>query len=350
MSKIILGADVGYGNLKAVWNSTNTDTVNPENEIVFRSIAQVSHNPDNFTMDGSSGLDRVLVPVDGAHYIVGPDATITGGTRTLDPDYVNRGEYRALLAGAMHYMMKSMKKLTPVIDVLVVGLPVSSYQQKKQALRAVASSTFDVPVPESLKKFSGVNIIKVKAEKVIVLPQPLGALRLALDASMAGDLFAEEDEVNLVIDPGYNTFDWFLSRGMDAQFEKCGSFPGGVSAILQEVSHAAGMKLGTGDINFADCERALETGRLNIGGNRVDFSPYRVVATQAAQSVVDQFLNSLNPERIGVQNIYLSGGGAMYYLEPLRRRLAGFNITVQPSSVMANARGYWLFGNEMAKA
>lgn len=202
-------------------------------------------------------------------------------------------------------------------------------------------------MPQALKKQAGGDTIEVRASRVLVLPQPLGALRFALDASLAGDLFPEEDEVNLVIDPGFNTFDWFLSRGMDAQFEKCGSFPGGVSAILQEVSHAAGMRLGVGDINFADCEKALETGRLNIGGHRHDFTPFRAVAAQAAQAVVDQFLASFNPERVGVHNIFLSGGGASFYLEPLRRRLGGFNITVQPAAVMSNARGYWLYGNDV---
>jgi plasmid segregation protein ParM len=350
MSKTILAADVGYGNTKAVWSKPGTRSPDSIGEICFRSIAPVSFNPEFFALSGvgAGALDRVLVPIDGLHHIVGPDATITGGVRTLDPDYVNRGEYRALLAGAIHYMMKSTGRIAQSLDVLAVGLPVSNFMGKRAALKGVVSKVHHVPVPASLRHLAGgKDLIDVVAKKVMVLPQPFGALRLALDASMAGDLFDEEDEVNLVIDPGYNTFDWFLSRGLDPELEHCGSFPGGVSQIIKEVSHAAGLRLGSGDVNFADAELALSTGVLNLGGRKLDFTPYRAVAQHAAQRVVDEFLASFNPERIGVSKIFLAGGGAMHYLEPIRRRLPEFDVTAEADSVMSNARGFWLLANDL---
>jgi plasmid segregation protein ParM len=152
MSKTILAADIGYGNTKAVWGQPGTDGLNPVSEVCFRSMAPVSFNPEFFSLSGvgAGTLNRVLVTVEGFQHIVGPDAAITGGVRTLDPDFVNRGEYRALLAGAIHYMMKATGRITQSLDMLAVGLPVSGLMSKRAALKAVASKVHHVPVPAIL--------------------------------------------------------------------------------------------------------------------------------------------------------------------------------------------------------
>ncbi|WP_454906694.1 ParM/StbA family protein [Variovorax gossypii] len=355
MSRTILSIDVGFGNTKAVWSDPGAKDFGPAGEICFSSVVPACHVPALEKAGGLGGgaLNRVVVEVDGRHFFVGPEATLGDGARILDPNFIERPEYRALIAGALHYFMRATGHVSQSVDALVLGLPVSAFATKRAALKAVGGRVHRVPVPKALQGRTGRDTIDLVAKKVIVVPQPYGGLRFALNEALshqAGDLFVGDDEVNLVIDPGFNTFDWFVAQGMEPQLEISGSFPGGVSQIVREVAHAAGMSLGVGDLNFVTTERALASGVLTHGGQRIDFTPYRTVALSAAQRVVDEFLLAFNFEGIGVNRVILAGGGAMHYLQPLRDRLPGFDVQVQADSVMSNARGYWLVANDALAA
>ncbi|MBU6503751.1 MAG: hypothetical protein KGQ35_12920 [Burkholderiales bacterium] len=291
----------------------------------------------------------MAVEIDGRHYYVGPESSLTDGVRVLDPNFIERAEYRALLAGALHYYMKATGHVTQSIDLMVLGLPVSSYFSKRAALKTAGSRIHHVPVPAPLRQGAGGrDVIDMVAKKTIVVPQPFGGLRYALneDADAGHDLFDANDEVFLVIDPGFNTFDWLLTRGMDPDLESSGSFAGGVSQIVRAVAHAAGMALGVGDLNFVTTERAMKTGVLMHEGRRYDFAPFRSVGLAAAQRVVDEFLLAFNMQGTGVRRIILTGGGAISYLEALRARLPGFDIQIDSASVMGNARGFYLIGKD----
>jgi plasmid segregation protein ParM len=345
MNKTIISIDVGFGNTKAVWTNpciTDSGTVD---DVCFPSLAPLCHQPA-LERAGFGGLDRVVVDVDGKHYFVGKNPSLLDGLRMLDAGFVDRPEYRALIAGALHYYLKATANPSASIDVLVLGLPVSSFVSKRAALKAVGSRVHQVPVPASLRQRIGDDVLSMAAKKVVVVPQPLGALWLAAaedhSVRMLGD-----DDVQLVIDPGFNTFDWFLARGLQPQLESSGSFPGGVSQIIREVAHAAGHALGTGDLNMLTTERALETGTLQHAGQRIDFTRFRPLAADSAQRVVDHFLLAFNFEAVGGTKIILAGGGAEHYVEALRKRLPGYDIRLPGESILANARGYWLIGREV---
>lgn len=351
MSKTIVAIDVGFGNTKTVWASPGQIAYDPDKEICFSSVTPACHLPHLETAGGGAGgsLDRVVVEVDGRHYYVGPESSLTDGVRVLDRNFIERAEYRALLAGALHYYMKATGHVTQPIDLMVLGLPVSSYFSKRAALKTVGSRIHHVPVPAHLRqRAGGRDLIDMVAKKTIVLPQPFGGLRYALNESADAnhDLYDANDDIFLVIDPGFNTFDWLLTRGMDPDLESSGSFAGGVSQIVRAVAHAAGMALGVGDLNFVTTERAMKTGVLMHEGRRYDFAPFRSVGLAAAQRVVDEFLLAFNMQGTGVRRIILTGGGAISYLEALRARLPGFDIQVDNASVMGNARGFWLLGQD----
>ncbi len=67
-------------------------------------------------------------------------------------------------------------------------------------------------------------------------------------------------------------------------------------------------------------------------------------------SVIDEFLLNFNFQKIGIKHVILSGGGANHYLDALRQRLPRFQITAATDSVMDNARGFWLSGNDLLSA
>lgn len=257
-NKNILAVDIGYGFTKAVWGDGKTD--GQKNEICFRSVAPMT-NVDQNILSGTNveSFDRVVVQVNGKNYLVGPDAHEAGGNHSLDPNYSQRNDYLALLRGAIYYMFEKTGKISKTIDALVLGLPVSNYSNHKAALSMLGKQGHTIPVPVAYQSIYGATI-NVSAEKVLVLPQPLGSLRAYSQMSGSNGSLLNADTMNVVIDPGFNTFDWLTARGFKPELSRCGSFQGGVSHILREVANAAGLDLGVGSIDMLECEKALETG------------------------------------------------------------------------------------------
>ena len=152
-----------------------------------------------------------------------------------------------------------------------------------------------------------------------------------------------DSSVQMVIDVGFNTFDWFTSVGMQPDFQRSGSLQGGVSQLLKLVSNAAGNQLGVGSLDLLVVEKGLEDNSINVHGQRLDMTQFAPLVQAAAKQVVERFRNSVEMA-MQVDKIYLVGGGAKYYLDSLRALFRGHEITIEPSGVMSNARGFFLMG------
>jgi plasmid segregation protein ParM len=333
MSKTILAVDIGYGNTKVVWGPSRDASC----EIHFRSIAPVTMQKSS-SMQGLAGMDRVGIFVDGMQYLVGPEAFEAGGVATLDTNFSGRPQYLALLRGAIYYMIRKSGVSRHKIDGLVLGLPVSNFGEHKDALTKLALGVHTIPTPPGLTSLHG-STIDVNIDKVMVLPQPLGALR-----THAGQVnaIADADSANLMVDAGYNTFDWMVARGMRSDLERSGSFEGGVAHVLRSVSNQAAKNLGVGSLDLTECELALEKGDVVVNARRYEFSGYRAIAETAADEIVDRFVNALDRTR-RFDRIILTGGGAKFYVNALRKHFPDHNILAEKESMMANARGFYLF-------
>lgn len=155
------------------------------------------------------------------------------------------------------------------------------------------------------------------------------------------DLF-DEGVVSLVLEPGYNTFDWFVADGMAPQLELCGLFQGRVAQILQTVSTKIGFAHGVGSLNSGRVEQALVAGEMNLGHKKFSMEPNRNVAHNAASTRWWQsFCCGLTRPKRNFPH-YLCGGGALHYVKALKARLPDLRIEVMDNSVTANARGFWL--------
>ena len=115
-----------------------------------------------------------------------------------------------------------------------------------------------------MRERSQKDYVDVQPSRVIVLPQPFGSLNLASEEEKNYVLF-DDGVVSLVIDPGYNTFDWFVAQSMKAQMHLCGSFQGGVSQILKKVSAPMSNDHGVESLSFGDVEHCLVAGCMNMG-------------------------------------------------------------------------------------
>lgn len=342
----VFAVDVGFGNVKAVWNQPDAKQLKAKanwKEICFKAVAHPTTGHDS---SGMSGTDRIVVQVGQENFYVGPEATFGGGVRALHEDYIATAEYEALMIGAWSYMFKETGQLNPNVDVLVLGLPVSRFANTRQRLTELGGKTRRVPVPHHLRERSQKEYIDVKPGKVLILPQPFGGLYKASHAEKNYDLF-DEGVISLVIDPGYNTFDWFTAKAMKPQMDLCGSFQGGVSQILKKVSAGISYDHGVESPNFGDVEHALVAGSMNLGFKRIDMAAYRELASREARATVAEFLQRFDPTKNRVAKIYVCGGGANFYAEALRERLSAYRIEVMEDHVMANARGFWLYGNDL---
>ena len=337
-SNNVLAVDVGFGNTKAVWGNGGS----PASEIIFRSIVKRTlEDPRELGAIGT-GLNRIGINLGGQFYLVGPDAYLAGGVPTIDSNFVNRKEYLALLRGAMYYMIQATGKVKD-IDCLVVGLPVGNFTNRRADLVRACKGLHSLPTPPALIGQYGQNI-EIKVSSVLVLPQPIGALRLA-GTPQGGLITIKPDDVNVIIDPGYHTFDWVMTKGQQMDFDRSSSFGGGVSHLLQQVASQAGKQLGLGMLDAVECEKALKTGVLEVNGKQYAFTRYREYAESLAEETVDQFMNATNLDR-AITRIILTGGGAGYYKKALQSRFDSHTIVCAEDSVMGNARGFYLWAKD----
>ena len=342
MTKNIIAIDIGYGNTKMVYGCEP----NAWGELCFKSSAPKVTMPQNDMGKGITGsLDQVYVEVNGASYLVGPEAHISGGGPILSADFIERPEYLAILRGSIFYAMKKTGSVFKHIDVLVLGLPVSNWQPKQAALTKLGSGPHPVNVPLALRSTFG-DKIDVTVGKVLVVPQPMGALHYS-NLLLSADNKMLPSGTYMVIDPGFNTFDWFVSVGLRPVLQRCGSLQGGVSQLVKQVSSVVGGRLGVGSLNLLEVENGLRTGVMQVYGKRIDMTEFRPMVQAAAEQVVDRFVNSIDLS-LGITSIHMAGGGASFYVEAIRKAFTGYEINVSDESVMANARGFHLVGTAMA--
>jgi hypothetical protein len=118
MSKSIVAIDVGFGNTKTVWASLGQAGYSPDKEICFSSVTPACHLPHLEKTGGGVGssLDRVVVEVDGRHYYVGPESSLTDGVRVLDPNFIERPWAKPAVSGCSGKARRArLRRLDPAL-------------------------------------------------------------------------------------------------------------------------------------------------------------------------------------------------------------------------------------------
>lgn len=348
MPSKVIAIDVGYGNTKVVWGLSIDETGKEQwNEVCFRSAPQPALVDEKQAGDFFYNKNSIHVKVKDKAFLVGPSANAGATPRVLGDDYIESDEYEALLIGAIHIAMREMGKLFNEVETIVVGLPVSSFTSRRERLREIVMQPHLVPVPKSLDTF-GIPALQVKAKKVIVLPQPYGGLRYASNHLQDDDPMFEENSMSMVIDPGYKTFDWFVTENMEPKLDKSGSFTGGSSTILRDVSQKIAYDHGLGSLELDVIEDGLKKGNINLGFRVIDTTSYRATALDAARREVLSFITRIDAEKTRLSRIFLTGGGAGFYQQALEEKFKGYKFDTVPNPVMGNARGFWLIGADEA--
>lgn len=328
MSPIVRALDVGYGAVKFVVGH------HPGQPVVcqkFPSLAPIASRTD-LSAGSLRGRETVVVEVDGRKYEVGPDAECalpTYHTRVLNPHFSDTPEYLALARGALTLMR------APTIDKLILGLPVSNFAMKRASVEARLSGSL------ALGEGHAIHI-----RSVATLAQPVGGLIAYVVENNAGHW--AKGQVNLVVDPGFFTYDYVVTNGLIPIENRSGSVNAGVSAVLQHVANAISERIGEPYDNLLAIEQSLASGRkLGLFGQEEPLE--RFVDPRALHPVEEAVLAMINKVGTGAdfKNVVLVGGGANLYLPQLRRRLPRHNIHVVDAPEFANVRGFQYAGERL---
>jgi plasmid segregation protein ParM len=342
-TRTVIAVDIGYGNTKMVCGHDLDKAGRAQwKEIVFPSIA-----PEVVVDEEASGFsnpDRIMISHNGRRYYTGPKATSGVVSRVIEPDYIETDLHELMLLTALHLAMRESKRVIRVIDKLVLGLPVSGHNSQRIRLKELGMKTRLVPVPKSLIHPGGPKEVEVHVRDCLILPQPYGAMRLAAQGLPVQDVIFQDGKLAMVVDPGYRTLDWFVSEAMTPDMKLSGSYDGGVSSILREVSQKIGFDHGTGSLEFDMVERGLQTGSINLGHKIIDMRDYIAMVPAIAGQEIGVFVTRLGGRRQNIARVFIAGGGAAYYEQAMRDRLPGCEITQLDRPILSNARGYWLAG------
>ncbi|MFM0092933.1 PRTRC system protein D [Paraburkholderia sediminicola] len=325
MKTSVFAVDVGYGNTKYAYRATS-GTIAAD---MFPSLAPLSASRSLSGYGDSVLASRKVatIVIDEIEYEVGPDVALTaayGNTgRALSNDFVLSDNYAALLAGAMHFAGVTH------IERLVLGLPVHNMQKYSDALK---------------QRFTGdleFGVARVRVDKVVVIPQPLGSL---VSASSNRQKEFGRDSAHLVIDVGYFTTDWVYANGFTMDDKRSGGMPGGASQIYQRI---AGLLARDQDEQVDDLERIDKALRERkpffYYGSDIDLDPYLEKSQPLIAGVVKEMQNNVG-QLTNVRSIILSGGGAALYASAIRKAFPRVTLEVIDAPCLANAKGFLVVG------
>lgn len=318
----ILGLDVGYSNLKlsfGMQGSVPATMVFPSGAVPLSSLEPgVS----------ITSLEGIQVDVDGDPYVccVSPDR-LESWTRVLHEDLPKSKVYKALFMAALSVVNQAE------IDCLVVGVPVDQYfdNDNRQALKIALGGIHRNKDSDCLVK------------EVVIVPQPIGGY---MELLATGGIDNIRQQLVLVVDPGFFSVDWVLVQDGQLRKQASGSSRMASSVVLEEACHLIAHDLGA-RVSRERLEHIIQKSghMLPLRGQMVDISGQLQRAAQnVAPQALNEIMNSLRREKTDVDVVLVVGGGAEYYLEAVKSGLGRSMITVANDPVMANARGFWRFG------
>ena len=325
--KIIRALDLGWGYTKMSRKCPVSD------EMEFMSFPSLAprHAGLDLSMSILGRRDTVVVDVDGTKYEVGPDSADLDSsdvTRNLNDQYIHTEQYKAVFFGALSYMKE------PVIDLLVVGLPLSNMGAATK-LRELMRGTH---------KINGDTTVEVK--DALVLPQPLGGLYYCMSLKNEREEFEFlDEEVNLVIDPGFLTFDFLLSNGDKVIENRSSAHTGGVSKVLRSISDSISNKFGIRYENLSAVDKGLQRRKIKINGE-VESLDEHIRNTRAVLEGSVNFMKNMVGDGSDVDNIILLGGGSSIYRRTIEQYYPKHKLLILEDAQLANVKGYQLAGEK----
>jgi len=235
------------------------------------------------------------------------------------------------MRGALHYMRVEH------IDLLVVGLPVSTVTQKRAALarRLIGEH----PIGDGRT---------VAVKNVKVLAQPQGALMSY--ALSDGHYRAMKNQRNLIADCGGRTFDWLVTEGLKVIEKRSHAVNRGMYDVTLMLAQEIEKLLGTQYHDYERLDQALQT-RTNptIFGKEYPLKPHMAAARKVAHEAVIEMKRYVQ-DGSDIDNIIVAGGAAFFFRDAIKEAFPRHEIHELVEAVYANVRGFQLAGMEILAA
>lgn len=321
---IVRAVDVGYGYTKYV-TSTNNRTIQCAQ---FPSVVpRAAKGSLSAAMGGKR--NTITVRIGGEDYEVGPDAELAQSglsfDRVMTTDFASSKSYLALISGALYYMGQTH------IDMLILGLPVNTWETHKRALEDNFQNT-SISVGERT----------ITIDKVKIVPQPYGGY-----ITLANDSIGLDGVENvLVIDPGFGTLDWIVVNEGKINDARCGAAAGlGMSSVLAAVKREIereypGCEIG----NIQRLDHAIRNGRpFRLYSDEIHLGKYRPTMDAITADAIANLANNLGGSS-DIEVIALVGGPAQLYENAVRERFPRNRVVTLQEPGYANVRGFQNLG------
>lgn len=345
MSAIIAAIDVGYGHVK--YCSKIGGHRGPEG--MFPSVAPPATD-DSWKTAGAGTVNlRVLpVAVKDKVFMIGEDgADATDGRadyRQRTSDYAKTDEYYA------HHLAALARLDQSIVDVLVVGLPMSTIGAFGAHLQKLLTARHQVP---DVRASRPNETRSVDVRRVVVVPQPVGALFAAIT-----EIEELNGTMNIVVDTGYFTTDFICTKGKRPFPERCGAVKGGMAGFYDRLHSAAGReysKLCPEDTTPFELPHHVYEEMLMRPEPILDTPAGKIDLTNAIRHATDKFDEYLNAMASKVTEIHqfnrvvLAGGGARLLAPRFKARFPQMKQIFMPARPQfAIVEGYLAAGAAMA--
>lgn len=324
---VIRALDLGWGYTKY----SRKDPV--DGELTFGAFPSLAprHTGVDLSMSILGRRNTQIVDVDGTQYEVGPDSAdldTTDSSRNLNDQYIHTEQYRAVFYGALAYIAE------PKIDLLVVGLPLNGMHLAPK-LKAMMTG---------VHKINANNTVEVV--DTLVLPQPLGGLYYCFSLSKTNpDLEFLREEVSLVIDPGFLTFDFLLANGEKLVDNRSGAYSGGVSKVLRALADSISAKHGIRYENLSALDTGLRRRKIRINGVVEELEPHIRNARATVEAAVNYMRNIVGPGT-DIDHIILLGGGGHIFKRTIEQFYPQHKVHMLEDAQLANVKGFQLAGEQ----
>jgi plasmid segregation protein ParM len=353
---VVHAIDVGWGLVKL-----NRIAESGELEYMSFPAMAIPSDPSAMGEIATRTRDTFDVPVGRSSYEVGRDVVLaqTGNDfgREITDEYFRSPIYEALMKGALRYIDQDL------IDVLVVGLPVSQYLNDDR--RTFLVEQWKTGTDRVIDLGAGK---KVHIMDVVVRPQPLGGYvemfnhmdelnRVIVESKGALAPVKSADDIlnltTLVVDPGEHTLDWLLIQQGQINTKASGAASdAGRHRIVRAVYEALQAKIGRplGSAILPRINEALRTNmRIKLSGVPYDLAEFDSLITTAVEDPINRLIEGLRGMHESIDVITMVGGHPERYRDELHRRFPSIPILTFENSVEANVRGYQAVGEEVAQ-
>lgn len=289
---------------------------------------------------GRNGGNILVEAEPGVFHHVGKDVfdTVSStASRAVVPDFSMSSAYKALFLGALYYAARHFGGTGPLlIQELAVGLPLSTIYTHADALQTMAQGAHAIPCPGAKDR-----TLTVEVEKATVVAQPHGAL-ISHVVHRHGSGLSTEGKT-LVLDMGGGTFDWFVSRGIVPNYQRCGAVAIGTLACATAVCKSIKAGLQDDPEIVARVDKALRDNpdTVRIAGRDHKLDTHWPSVEAILKDAIEQMVESVG-SLDNVETILLTDGGASLLERVARPALRDYAhmIQIDAEPIASDVRGF----------